>query len=156
MLRNTVLILTFTLAFCLSAGQADATEREPGVDLRAGPVLTMYDTEDIAFEYPKAMLNIGAEYRIPAGFSAGVYAHLDAMEDRNTAWRLFGQARYTYDLTYVDPFVVLGGGYYKKHVVGSDWTFHDRGFTGHVGAGLEVELLRELGVTLHASYPFCQ
>lgn len=74
------------------------------------------------------------------------------MRDDNSAWRLFGQVRYTYDLPYVDPFLALGGGYYKKEIWGSDWVFNDRGFTGHAGAGLEIALLQELGVTVHASY----
>ena len=146
-------ITLLALAMCLlAAAPAAAVGRGPGVDLRAGPVLTMYDTEDAAYEFPEALFSVGAEYRIYAGLSAGVYGHLDTMRDRNSAWRLFGQARYTYDLPHVDLFAALGGGYYKKEVVGGDWIFNDRGFTGHAGVGLEVELLQELGVTLHASY----
>jgi hypothetical protein len=142
------------MSLLLSPSLSLATEPERRwVDLSVGTHLALADSAELHEENDRLRISTSAGFFVLDNLTVGIRGRFGVPAEDSESYEAMATTSYSFlrvPLAYV--FAGAGLGYYWREVRGSDWVFHDDGFTANIDLGLSLAFSRWIAPAVVFTY----
>jgi hypothetical protein len=123
------------------------------VDLSVGTHLALADSAELHEENDRLRISTSAGFFVRDNLTVGIRGRFGVPAGRSESYEAMATTTFSFlRVPLANVFAGAGLGYYWREVRGSDWVFHDDGFTANLDVGLSLAFSRWIAPAVVFTY----